>query len=281
MDNFKQNYKRSFYLSGDRKKYWYSAFFLGFFVSLILIGLKPFEKSIIDHPYITLVHIGVGLICTAVYILGYEILLRWFKTIKFNYLKLILFDVFLALVSVTLIFLYDRYVVVKDGHVTFGFLLEYILVLGLPFYPVILSIFHFLKTVVFPIQVYAPISKEYLSDAENILSIKEDNGAAGFSTNLEQLLYIQSQDNYIEIHYLKDGDYTKHLMRGTLKSILNDFAFLLKVHRSFVVNPHKVECLVGNSNKAAISFKGVAVSVPVSKSYYSSVKNYLSTSTKI
>ena len=83
MDNFTQIYKRSFYLSGDRKKYWYSAFFLGFFVSLILIGLKPFEKSIIDHPYITLVRIGVGVICTTVYILGYEIILKWFKTYSF------------------------------------------------------------------------------------------------------------------------------------------------------------------------------------------------------
>ena len=279
MDNFTQIYKRSFYLSGDRKKYWYSAFFLGFFVSLILIGLKPFEKSIIDHPYITLVRIGVGVICTTVYILGYEIILKWFKNVKFNYLKLILFDFFISLVSVIFIFLYDRFIVVKDGYVTFGFLLEYILVLGLPFYPVILFIFHFLKTAVFPIQIYLPIAKEDLK--EDILYIEQDNASIGFSTNLNQLLYIQSQDNYIEIHYLKDGDYTKHLMRGTLKKLLNDFPFLLKVHRSFIVNPYKVECLVGNYTKAAISLKNVDVSIPVSKSYFSSVKNYLSTSTKI
>jgi hypothetical protein len=280
MDNYKRNYKRSFYLSGDRKKYWYSAFFLGFFVTIILIGLKPFEKNIIDHPYITFVRIGVGFICTIVYIIGYEILLKWFKDIKFNYLKLIFFDVFLALVSVVFIFLYDRFIVVKDGYVTFGFLLEYILVLGLPFYPIILFIFHFLKTAVFPIQIYPPIAKTHLAE-DDILCIKEDNGSIGFSFNLKQLLYIQSQDNYIEIHYLKDGDYSKHLMRGTLKKILKDFAFLLKVHRSFVVNPNKVECLVGNSNKAAISFKDVAILIPVSKFYYSSVKNYLSTNTKI
>lgn len=281
MDNLVQNYKRSFYLSGDRKKYWYAAFFLGFFVTIILIGFKPFEKSIIDHPYITLVRIGVGFICTVVYILGYEILLRWFKNIKFNYLKLILFDVFLAIVSVVFIFYYDRFIVVKDGYVTFGFLLEYILVLGLPFYPIILFIFHFLKTAIFPIQIYPPIAKKYLAEDEYILHIKEDNESVGFSSNLKQLLYIKSQDNYIEIHYLKDGDYSKHLMRGTLKKLLKDFPFLLKVHRSYVVNPYKVKYLEGNYAKAVISFKDIAVSIPVSKSYYSSVKNYLSTSTKI
>ncbi|RIV34882.1 LytTR family transcriptional regulator [Flagellimonas lutimaris] len=281
MDNVIPNYKRCFYLSGDRKKYWYSSFFLGFFVALILIGLKPFEKSIIDHPYITLVRIGVGFICSVVYIIGYEILLNWFKTTKFNYLKLILFDVFLALISVVLIFLYDRLIVVKDGLVTFGFLMEYILILALPFYPIILFIFHFLKTAVFPIQIYLPSAKPYLSGGKNILCIKEENGLDGFRLNLNSLLYIQSQDNYIEIHYLKDGDYTKYLMRGTLKKILKDFSFLLKVHRSFIVNPYKIKCLEGNSNKAAISFKDVAISIPVSKSYYSSVKNYLSTNTKI
>ena len=254
---------------------------MGFFVAIILIGLKPYEKSIIDHPHITLVRIGVGFICTVVYIIGYEILLKWFKNVKFNYAKLILFDVFLALISVVLIFLYDRFIVVKDGYVTFGFLLEYILILALPFYPIILFIFHFLKMSVFPIQIYPPIAKEYISGQENALCIKEDNGLVGFNVELKHLLYIQSQDNYIEIHYLKDGDHTKHLMRGTLKKILKDFAFLLKVHRSFVVNPHKVERLVGNSNKAAISVKDVSVSIPVSKSYYASVKNYLSTSTKI
>ncbi|TAI48473.1 LytTR family DNA-binding domain-containing protein [Flagellimonas allohymeniacidonis] len=280
MTNPLQNHKRSFYLSGNRKKYWYSAFLLGFFVSMILIGLRPYEKSIIDHPHITLVRIGVGFICTVVYIIGYEILLRWFNTVKFNFVKLILFDVFLALISVILIFLYDRLIVVKDGHVTLGFLLEYILIIALPFYPIILFIFHFLKISVFPIRIYPPLKKEYVSKEENVLDIKENTGIVGFSVELKHLLYIQSQDNYIEIHYLKDGNHNKHLMRGTLKKILKDFVFLLKVHRSFVVNPYKVERLEGNSNKAAISFKDVGVSVPVSKSYYASVKNYLSTSTK-
>ncbi|WP_422083383.1 LytR/AlgR family response regulator transcription factor [Ulvibacterium sp.] len=281
MANLLQNHKRSFYLSGDRKKYWYSAFFLGFFVSIILIGLRPYEKNIIDHPHITLVRIGVGFICTVVYIIGYEILLKWFKNIKFNYAKLILFDVFLAIISVVLIFLYDRLIVVKDGYVTIGFLLEYILIIALPFYPIILFIFHFLKMSVFPIQIYPPIAKENISEQENVLSIKEDNGLVGFSVKLKHLLYIQSQDNYIEIHYLKEGNHTKHLMRGTLKKILKDFAFLLRVHRSFVVNPYKVEGLVGNSNKATISLKDVGVSIPVSKSVYASVKNFVSTSTKI
>ncbi len=281
MANLLQNHKRSFYLSGDRKKYWYAAFFLGFFVAIILIGLRPYEKNIIDHPYITLVRIGVGFICTVVYIIGYEVLLKWFKNIRFNYAKLILFDVFLALISVVLIFLYDRLIVVKDGHVTFGFLLEYILIIALPFYPIILFIFHFLKMSVFPIQIYPPIAKEYVSEEENVVGIKEDNGSVGFSVKLKHLLYIQSQDNYIEIHYLKDDGPTKHLMRSTLKKVLKDFAFLLKVHRSFAVNPYKVESLTGNSNKATISLKDVNVSIPVSKSYYPSVKNYLSTSPKI
>lgn len=281
MTNLLQNHKRSFYLSSDRKKYWYSAFLLGFFVSMILIGLRPYEKNIIDHPYITLVRIGVGFICTVVYIIGYEILLRWFNTVKFDFVKLILFDVFLALISVVLIFLYDRLIVVKDGHVTLGFLLEYILIIALPFYPIILFIFHFLKISVFPIRIYPPIEKEYLSEGGNVLEIKDNNGVVGFRLKLKHLLYIQSQDNYIEIHFLKDGEHNKHLMRGTLKKILKDYAFLLKVHRSFVVNPHNVERLEGNSNKAAISLADLSVSVPVSKSYYASVKNYLSTSTKI
>lgn len=280
MTNLLQSHNRSFYLSGDRKKYWYSAFFLGFFVSMILIGLRPYEKNIIDHPFITLVRIGVGFICTVVYIIGYEILLRWFNTVKFNFGKLILFDVFLALISVILIFLYDRLIVVKDGHLTLGFLLEYILIIALPFYPIILFIFHFLKISVFPIRIYQPIEKEYVSEGENVLDFKEDNGIVGFRVELKHLLYVQSQDNYIEIHYLKNGDHNKHLMRGTLKKVLKDFGFLLKIHRSFVVNPYVVERLKGNSNKAAISFKDVGVSVPVSKSYYASVKNYLSTSTK-
>lgn len=273
--------KQSFYLSGDRKKYWYSAFFLGFFVALILIGLKPFEKNIIDHPHITLVRIGVGLICTGVYILGYEILLNCYKTIKFNYLKLILFDVFLALISVILIFLYDRLIVVKDGHVTFGFLLEYILVLALPFYPIILFIFHFFKVAIFPIQVYPPFTKNIISEHENVLHIKENGSLEVLSIKEEHLLYIQSQDNYVEIHYFKDGNYTKYLMRGTLKKILKDFTFLFKVHRSFVVNPHNIDELIGNSNKASITFKGMDSTIPVSKSNYSSLKNYLSTRTNI
>ncbi|WP_367997929.1 LytR/AlgR family response regulator transcription factor [Zobellia uliginosa] len=94
-------------------------------------------------------------------------------------------------------------------------------------------------------------------------------------------MYIQSQDNYVEIHYFKDGNHTKYLMRGTLKKILKDFTFLFKVHRSFVVNPHNIDELIGNSNKASITFKCMDSTIPVSKSNYSSLKNYLSPRTNI
>lgn len=52
----------------------------------------------------------------------------------------------------------------------------------------------------------------------------------------EDLLYVETARNYVEIHYKKEGKTSKKLLRTTLKKVSAAHPDLLRVHRSFLVN---------------------------------------------
>lgn len=82
--------------------------------------------------------------------------------------------------------------------------------------------------------------------------------------NLDEILYLKSDDNYIEL-FLKDR---KHLVRGTLKAFQPKLPkeLFVQVHRSYIINLKAVESFGANF----VTVEGTKI--PVSKSYQDSVK---------
>lgn len=89
-----------------------------------------------------------------------------------------------------------------------------------------------------------------------------------FQTLADNLLYITSSDNYIEIFYLENGALKKKLQRNTLKKaetiLVNDKQFF-RCHRMYIVNLDKVENVSGNAQGYKLHLQGSPEQIPVSR----------------
>lgn len=78
----------------------------------------------------------------------------------------------------------------------------------------------------------------------------------------EDILYVQTAQNYVEFHYLENGKKCKKIMRATLKSVAEEIPELIKVHRSYLVN---FDHFVAWKDRKTISVHDVHI--PVSDTY--------------
>ena len=89
----------------------------------------------------------------------------------------------------------------------------------------------------------------------------------------EQLLYIESADNYSNIVFIENERIKKQLMRSSLKRIESQvkFDFIVRCHRTFIVNLKNVKNVEGNAAGYKLSFEIESYFVPVSRNYGNSI----------
>ena len=98
--------------------------------------------------------------------------------------------------------------------------------------------------------------KKYQKEAKNLTGkitphpanlalakLTDENGNAAFETPINNLLFIQAASNYVEVHYLENGNLKKKLIRNTLSKIEQQLPFdnLKKCHRSYLANLNLIE----------------------------------------
>jgi multisubunit Na+/H+ antiporter MnhC subunit len=76
------------------------------------------------------------------------------------------------------------------------------------------------------------------------------------------LVCISNAQNYVEIFYLENGKLHSKLIRSSLKKVQDDFAFLVQIHRSHLINPTHFKAW---KNQDTIFL--TQIELPVSKNY--------------
>jgi two-component system, LytTR family, response regulator len=90
--------------------------------------------------------------------------------------------------------------------------------------------------------------------------------------NVEDLLYIQAAENYVQLH-LKATRHLLHVPIATLESSLDPRMFL-RIHRSLIVNTQQVQELqTGAHGEYIVVLKG-GVRLQSSRSYHEKIKNW-------
>ena len=95
-----------------------------------------------------------------------------------------------------------------------------------------------------------------------------DNESDAIELNQDDLIFIQSSDNYCIVHYLDDNQVLTHLIRTTLKNVetqLSDFTNIKRCHRSYMVNSQKIVKITGNARAYSIHFSMIDAKIPVSR----------------
>lgn len=110
------------------------------------------------------------------------------------------------------------------------------------------------------------------------INFYDRNGKFTISIKKEDILYIKSADNYVEIFYLDEGKVMNQLLRNSLRNIENMFvsAGLIRCHRLYVVNMQKVK-LVKRSKESilVLELSETTESIPVSSTYTKSIMQYI------
>lgn len=106
--------------------------------------------------------------------------------------------------------------------------------------------------------------------ATSFISFHDDRGILQLTVAKENLLYIESADNYISIWYLKNDQLKKQLVRTTLKETSNKLAdtSVVRTHRSFMINIDKIKVLRREKENLFIELDHPGLKdIPVSKTY--------------
>jgi hypothetical protein len=111
-------------------------------------------------------------------------------------------------------------------------------------------------------------------DKFNLIHFNDDKGTLRLSIKFNNLFYIESSDNYVNIYYEKKGKIARFLLRRSLKSIEDQYVDypLVRCHRFHIVNINKVKVL--RKDKEGLFLDLDYLNLPdllISKTYYDQV----------
>jgi hypothetical protein len=111
-------------------------------------------------------------------------------------------------------------------------------------------------------------------NVRDMIPFFDDKSVLKFSVKKENLLYLESAENYVTICYLNKGKMSKYLLRDTLKKMEENFSGteIIRCHRSYMVNFEKVKVIRKEKDGLKLELDAPsAIDIPVSKTYVDNV----------
>jgi hypothetical protein len=104
---------------------------------------------------------------------------------------------------------------------------------------------------------------------KELISIHSQYKDGKFETDINNLLYIKSSDNYIDVCYKNRNSVQHNLVRNTLAAVEKsiDHPALIRCHRSFINNKNYVRVIKRNAGRYKIIIETSNVEIPISRKY--------------
>lgn len=100
------------------------------------------------------------------------------------------------------------------------------------------------------------------------LQLSASGGSEFLSVDEEDLLFLQSEDNYTSVFHLQNGEVKRRILRGSLSSFEEQLTFpFIRSHRSYVINLAVIESAKGNSQGYQITLRHYDQDLKVSRKY--------------
>ena len=278
---------QDYFINPDLKSRFLFALGIGVFIFLFFLIFKPFN---IDLHEMTLVRfsLGLGLLSFCVvtmFHVGYK---SWWIN-KYDelewkvYLEIILMSIMLICLGIV------NYIYIEQPWINewsiLGMALHQLTTLAVGIFPIVYGILinqrhqqrKFYRSALKIKE--ARKNKEQSTSQNQTLTLKGSGDADRLSLDINQLSYIQASDNYVIVyHESADGSIDKIILRATMKSILQQleaYSFILRAHKSFIVNLNKVEQVSGNSQGYKLHLRSIQEPIPVSRHLNKKVKEVL------
>jgi len=99
------------------------------------------------------------------------------------------------------------------------------------------------------------------------------------SVRPEDILYMESYGNYVDVFYKTEKEVGHKLLRSTIKCMedaLQAYPYFIRSHRAFIVNVNQIMNVSGNAQGYRLTLFDSPREIPVSRTYMSNLKNSLS-----
>ena len=125
--------------------------------------------------------------------------------------------------------------------------------------------------------------KESIDNDDNILQksyivLYDEHNEMRLSVKREDMIMIESADNYVCVWYLNNGNIKKTMIRNTMKRVAQqlDESSIQRCHRSYMINMDKIKVLRRDKEGVFIEFgiEGV-FDVPISRTYINNITAWL------
>ncbi|WP_299259567.1 LytTR family DNA-binding domain-containing protein [uncultured Aquimarina sp.] len=246
---------------------------LSFVVVFILIFLQPFGANNFNHPYKDLYFIGYGIISLVVYISLYFLSRYYYMNFKrWKWTEELVFCFLYISVAIIIAFFYTELLINnRSNYIKFDFFIEWFRFIFLGF-GIILSVVSFFLRSYYGKTINTEKETNLIYDKKVLLksSLKKES----FVVVLANVIYVKSEDNYVNIYYKEEQKVKKKVIRNTLSSILDQLESMIRVHRSYIINPRYISSLEGNAQNGKVRLENIEEVIPVSKTYFDVVKSH-------
>lgn len=266
------------------KKHLWAGGVMGIMVFFILWVFQPFGTYDFTISYKALFLLGYGLISAftymAFYALGFALFPKWFNAERWNLLRELV-SLLLVLMLMSLFSLFYHHWFMGRQEVTFiGYLyfLRYCLLVAV----VPVSILFYQKWIQqklgLTIEEQIDINPKEVAFASKMLIFESKNkGEATLTVNTDELVWLKSEGNYVEVALLKGTVLKKQLIRNTLNRVEATCPSekFIRIHRSYIVNINYARKLVLDSSNYELELNGVDVRLPVSRTLARNLKQLM------
>lgn len=258
------------------------SFGMGIFVYLFLIILKPLDVKRLTQN-INLYSVYCGVIITITLLFYFFVITKLFPKFynnsSWNIGKHIFTVIMLMLLCSLFIWLYNQYVSYETLLKTESFLSITSYVFNIGFFPLLIYLFvderygnHYKnyelrktnKTNIF-------LKKPYKKHVVNKVIIYASNNKDYVTFDINNLVYITSQANYVSLFLNEENNILKEkIIRIQLQAVekkLESYSQIIRCHKSYIVNTHFLQRITGNARGYYLQLLKVQKEIPVSRKF--------------
>lgn len=256
-------------------------FFISAGVLLFLMLFQPFDIGLLPKPDKYYLIIGFGVITfltMSLYLLFIPSLFpKRYLSSKWNVKKEIFWNLWITFTILTAYFFYCKFL----GVLKFDFNMEIKLFLTASIPISALIIINQNRMYRSRAKLADEINKKLKDNKlkqEEIIYFISDYQKDSLAIKVSLLLFIRSANNYIEVFW-KEGDAVKNQMvrcsMAYAEELLKEYKFIVKCHRSFIVNINYIDRLEGNLQGYKLYFEKIDFPIPVSKNFASKLQELI------
>jgi len=239
-------------------------FFIGFWLFLFFYYVEPFDMYQLPRADRTLACFGYTIVGMLTYFITIPIQRLLYKSAgKWTFIHEGILLVALIVISGVIGYAFFKFILLENdpyAHTFTYFFTQQVL----PTVFLLLPVMIFLRWIFGDKTVVENILVE---PKETTIVIKGENKAEVLHIKASELVFVESANNYIKVYYLLQDELKNELFRNKISVLLKEFPFLLKTHRSFLINPTHFLEWKRESSQTILILKPNVTEIPVSKTY--------------